>query len=539
MKRLLIALVLCAALVGVVTADTLLVYVTKDGDVQEETNADWQTIRNDVGDAVYNSRYDYLKTGLWGTSTKHTYDFGSRSGLVFNASIIPDDAILISGSVGVYVYDKQAIYGSTNLSLIDFSPWSTTSFLGGDYHNTTFNRQGSDIPYASVTTSTYNNITLTPSGLANVSKTGLTTFMLTHSVDVDNLTFAGAYTTNFSGFRIRPLGYSSGTSAPYLTITYTVPPQSLTNLTNSSPSCNSLQFNYTVPSGVGEILVWRNNTQLTNLTNSSIGVLWTGLPENTDITFSSRTCSVDGLACNATWVNMTTRTSTCPVPASVSETDWPWCADQDIFFWNASSDISGYRCMTHMPEKATQSMVTSPSFTSSAEVTLGTWATPPGSPGVSSIGPGLFRFRTYAYASSSSGITSLKFYVLNRSSSGTETNLFYGNAITEDIGGGTVPTEYLLSYARRNYTTLFAGDRLVIRVNASTDSASPRTVTMDVGGNTNASMVSISYFLCRDITSGTAIHSSGVVSHGMPIPISVIIMAVMAALFLAAIKRKE
>lgn len=183
--------------------------------------------------------------------------------------------------------------------------------------------------------------------------------------------------------------------------------------------------------------------------------------------------------------------------ASGVSAEWPWCADQDIFFWNASSDITGYRVMDHIPELASQKQITSASFSSSSgEVIVGTWATPIGSPGVSQIGPGLFRFRTYASASSSSSVTTLKFYIINRSATGTETNLFYGNAITRDIDQTTVPAEYLTSYARRNYTTLFPGDRLVIRVNASTTSASPRTVTMEVAGNTNASMVSVSYFLC-------------------------------------------
>lgn len=204
----------------------------------------------------------------------------------------------------------------------------------------------------------------------------------------------------------------------------------------------------------------------------------------------------------------------CVAPISAAS-DWAWCADQDIFFWNASSDISGYRVMDHRPQIDIQrEVVSSPITASSGEVILGTWATPMGSPGVSELGPGLFRFRTYAFASSSSGKTTMKFYIINRSSTGAETALFFGNAITRDIDQTTVPTEYLTSYARRNYTTMFPGDRLVIRINASTDSASPRTVTMDVAGNTNASMVSVSYFLCDESKS-----TDGMEMVGLPVAI--------------------
>jgi hypothetical protein len=176
--------------------------------------------------------------------------------------------------------------------------------------------------------------------------------------------------------------------------------------------------------------------------------------------------------------------------------DFPWCAQQDLFFWNASSDIPGYKVLDHIPQLAPQSSITTPSFAvSSGEITLGTWATPSGKPGAE-LAPGLWRFRTYAYASSTSGTTSLRFYAINRSASGIETPLFFGNAITRDIDATGVPQEYLTSYARRNSTTLFPGDRLLIRVNASTNSASARTITYEMAGNTNASMVSIGYFQC-------------------------------------------
>ena len=184
--------------------------------------------------------------------------------------------------------------------------------------------------------------------------------------------------------------------------------------------------------------------------------------------------------------------STCGLGETV-----PWCEDVDMFFWYLADDIAGYRVINNEPEPAIQHTITTASFNSaSGEVPLGTWITPYGVPGRKTLAPGLWRFRTYMWASSDSGITTVQFHAINRSADGTETDLFYGNAITEDITSGTVPSEYLLSYARRNYTTFFAGDRLVIRATASTTSAAARTVSMDVGGNTNASMVDVSYWLC-------------------------------------------
>jgi hypothetical protein len=218
---------------------------------------------------------------------------------------------------------------------------------------------------------------------------------------------------------------------------------------------------------------------------------------------------------------------------------FPWCADQDIFFYNASSDITGYRKMDHVPELDSQRSITTPSFNSaSGEIVVGTWATPIGSPGVTSIAPGLWRFRNYASSSSSSGVTTLKFYIINRSASGTETALFFGNAITRDIDATGVPAEYLTSYARRNTTTMFPGDRMVIRVNASTTSSSARTLIYELAGNTNASMVSVSYFLCSDTdasSSSSVIYRSGGNGTRLPmhpaIPIVSVLMVVAYAVY--------
>lgn len=181
------------------------------------------------------------------------------------------------------------------------------------------------------------------------------------------------------------------------------------------------------------------------------------------------------------------------MPASAI--DFPWAGHQDIMLWNASSDISGYRMMDHVPERDIQHSIKSPSVNAATgEKTLGTWLTPPFSV-ETTIAPGRWIFRTYMVASSDSGTTSVHYRIFNQSSDGTITFLFFGNAISEDVNQGTVPSEYNLYYARRNITTLFPGDRLGIQMNVSTNSAAYRLVTIDVGGNTNASYVSTGYWI--------------------------------------------
>lgn len=196
-----------------------------------------------------------------------------------------------------------------------------------------------------------------------------------------------------------------------------------------------------------------------------------------------------------------------------------WCGAPDLFFWSTNDTIDEYRVMQNYPQLTDQVTLISPSVSSTTgQKTLGTWITPENSIYPMTLDPGLWRFRVYAKASSDAGLTQIQFHAINRSSDGTETDLFYGQAIILDIDKTITPSEYLLSYARRNATTFFPGDRLMIRANVSTDSAAERTVSMDVAGNTNASMVSISYFDCTPPTPAPTIPNlpAGAIDQGVP-----------------------
>jgi hypothetical protein len=219
-----------------------------------------------------------------------------------------------------------------------------------------------------------------------------------------------------------------------------------------------------------------------------------------------------------------------------SDYDWDWCAKQDIFFRNDSSDIPGYFVADHRPQiESTKYKVVSVS-SGTGEKTLGSFATIDGSPGVTSIGPGLWRFRVYLNVSSASGNTSFLFKIFNRSSTGVETDLFYGHVIGADIGDLTT-TEHLISYARRNYTTIFPGDRLVIKVNASTSSVAARDAYMAVAGNSYASMVESGYYLCPAELGGWSSGGGVMVANELPIPFYIPLIA--AGLSILAWRRKS
>lgn len=222
------------------------------------------------------------------------------------------------------------------------------------------------------------------------------------------------------------------------------------------------------------------------------------------------------------------------VSADIDPSNYSYCYDQEFFFRNDTSDISGYMKLSHFPQLANQISISTPVSSTTGDKILGTWATEPlSTTEIKTLAPGTWRFTIYAHASSDAGISSLKFYAINRSQSGIETSLFFGNAITGDIPQGTVPSKYELNYARRNSTNFFPGDRMVIRVNASTDNPNIRIITLDTAGNTNASFVQISYFPCEQTTKQQVVYlSSGSAVAGEQIPLNplvpVIALAVLA-----------
>jgi len=595
MKRLLLLAVLLLAIVGTVSADTLIVYTTNetDGNIYRvQVNQTFQNLRDGAGtgvDTTGATTSSYVRSDL----AVDTYARIYRTAIIFDTSSLPDNATIDSATAGLYRFANYTQLGDTGLNIVKFNIDSTID--AADYDNFETTRYSTDKLASTITTAQYYNFTLNALGIANISKTGNTGLGSRFGFDIDNTSptwVSGG--SKYSGAAWRPADYV--VYPPFLEIAYTpadtTPPQSITGLANTSVSCSQLFFNWTNPTDADYdgLMVWRNNTAITNLTNATTGVSWTGLPGSTDITFSSKTFDLTGNV-NATFVNMTRTTEDCgvaPVAAfSANETeiciddwvqftdestntptmwhwiltggwdshdqnpyhqfdaeglysvnltasndygsdyeykvdyinvtnctppeptptqtpapeDWeacfPWCGIQELFFWNASSDVSGYKILDHYPELSEQREVNVTISAATGSQQLGAWLSPAGTPGVTTIAPGFWRFRTFHNVSSQVGTTTLEFFIMNRSSTGVETNLFYNKAITEDINS-LDPNEYLLSYARRNATTMFAGDRLLLKVNASTSSVTARKVYMWLAGNTNTSMVQASNFICCD-----------------------------------------
>lgn len=193
----------------------------------------------------------------------------------------------------------------------------------------------------------------------------------------------------------------------------------------------------------------------------------------------------------------------CPLasasPPLVSDPEIPVCGDVNFFFWNDSSDYGvSYQRLATYPQLQDESIFRANVSSGTGPKTIATFITDEFTEGAT-MAPGLSRFRLFANVTSTSGITTVESIPYKVSKDGTETRLWFGESRTTDIDEtSTTPTEYLKSYARRNYTYFEPGSRYMIRMNASTTVASARTISLEVAGTSQASMVSTGYWLCDE-----------------------------------------
>lgn len=185
------------------------------------------------------------------------------------------------------------------------------------------------------------------------------------------------------------------------------------------------------------------------------------------------------------------------IPATSAQ-DYEICGDMNFFFWNDSSTFgASYNRLSTMPQMEDAKLLSVSVSAATGEKTIGSFITEP-FPNGKVLGPGLTRYRTYLNVSSAVGETTYNFIPYNVSPSGTETRMFFGIPRTEDVNDNQIATEYLTSYARRNYTYFLPGERLLIRVNASTSSVGSRTAYFNIAGTSQASMVGIGYWECEE-----------------------------------------
>jgi len=169
--------------------------------------------RNSYEGTVYQT-FSFLIGGVYYVGSYYTV---SRSAVFFDTSNIPDNAVIDSAFLSLYVNDA-VISSDFNVTIQGTSNRPSYPLVSGDYwmgwYSDVLGSRSTDDGFS---VDSYFNISLNSAGLGLISKTGLSRFLVRSQEDVDNVWGAAS---NYVSFSSREAGINY---APALSVTYTVP----------------------------------------------------------------------------------------------------------------------------------------------------------------------------------------------------------------------------------------------------------------------------------------------------------------------------
>jgi len=197
-----------------------------DGLVRTENLYTWANTRSNAGEGAYPSIANHQTPGVQNTTTSNQFRYNQRGVFLFDTSSIHDAANISAATFSLYGTSKANAAGDINAVLVASSPAGNTDLAATDYglaaHFGTTELAGR-IPYASWSTTGFNDFALNASGLAAISKTGVTKLGVLHHFDFDNTSPTWASNTNASGLWANFAETTGTTTDPKLVVTFTAP----------------------------------------------------------------------------------------------------------------------------------------------------------------------------------------------------------------------------------------------------------------------------------------------------------------------------
>lgn len=195
-----------------------------DGYVRRQgVNETWSTIYNGAGADSEDSTDDTRIAQIECSATTNQFGSLCRGIFLFDTSSIPDEATITSATFSLYltaVTDQLA----QKLGITSSDPVSDTAIANGDYAIAKFGstKFATDIDLTDLNTGQYNDFALNASGLAAISKTGITKFAARISGDIENTapTWATGETARVAG---RYADFTGTDNDPKLVVNYTIP----------------------------------------------------------------------------------------------------------------------------------------------------------------------------------------------------------------------------------------------------------------------------------------------------------------------------
>jgi len=211
--------------------DTLTVYPDADPETNScdgyaqysKANQTWATCHDTAGtginDILANATTPMIQSG----STTGRFNAIRRSFFFFYTAALTSNATISAAVLSIYGYDKyDPASWAPSFNIYDTTSTSTTGLASADYLTAGTTAYSTAITYANWSTTGYNDYTLNATGLAAISKTGLSRFCHRESTyDVANS--APTWSSNKSCYTAVYLADRTATTEdPKLVVTYTL-----------------------------------------------------------------------------------------------------------------------------------------------------------------------------------------------------------------------------------------------------------------------------------------------------------------------------
>lgn len=190
-----------------------------DGAVGSSTAAAFPTVHAASGNYFVNGTYNNYARITGGTiSATYTIE---RGVIRFDTSALPDTCTVTGVKLAVIGNAKTNGLGSFAYGVTGFT--ATTSdgtFVAADYQQKGATRYATDIPYASLSNTSWNNWTGNSYFINAINKTGCTNVMIRNQPDIDYSATGITWSSGgYSAFSYQDVGFGT---APLLEVTYTV-----------------------------------------------------------------------------------------------------------------------------------------------------------------------------------------------------------------------------------------------------------------------------------------------------------------------------
>lgn len=163
-----------------------------------------------------------LDPGISASTTTNQFGQLNRALVFFDTAALTSAAVISAASfTGTGTNKNNGLGGSPKWRLGSGNAASNSALAASDFAQANFGTTSfGELDYASFSSSGANVINLNASGLAAISKTGITKLSLQCDWDQDN-SFGGSWSSGQSMFMI--VSSADGATAPVLSITYTIP----------------------------------------------------------------------------------------------------------------------------------------------------------------------------------------------------------------------------------------------------------------------------------------------------------------------------